>query len=163
MVLLVLQKRVQAVEARVPEFFVALQPIHRSLQRTALELTAHHAAGLCAHDEARILQNTEMLDESRQRHAEWLGELTHRAFAMPELREHRTPRGVGECAEDDVESIARIVNHKVKCMRWSRRCQGIRLPRATPARSTGPRQAVRQVHDRPFDRLTTGLAGMTVA
>jgi hypothetical protein len=115
----VLQKRTQAVEPRIPELLVALQPRERGLQRTALELTAHHAAGLFPLDEPRILQNAEMLDESRKRHAEWLGQLPDRAVAMPELGEHGTPRGIGERAEDRVEPLARIVNHKVKCTRAS--------------------------------------------
>ena len=123
MVLLVLQKRVQAVEARVPEFFVALQPIHRSFQRTALELTAHHAAGLATHDEPGIFQNTEMLDESRQRHRERLRELADRTFAALEPGEHGTARGIGEGAENRVEPAGRIVNHKVKCERQSKSCQ----------------------------------------
>jgi hypothetical protein len=123
LVLLVLQKRVQAVEARVPEFFVALQPIHRSFQRTALELTAHHAAGLAAHDEPGIFQNTEMLDESRQRHRERLRELADRTFAALELREHSTARGIGEGTENGVEPAGRIVNHKVKCERQLNGCQ----------------------------------------
>ena len=123
MVLLVLQKRVQAVEARVPEFFVALQPIDRSFQRTALELTAHYAAGLAAHDEPGIFQNTEMLDESRQRHGERLRELADRTFAALEPGEHSTARGIGKGAENRVELAGRIVNHKVKCERESKSCQ----------------------------------------
>jgi hypothetical protein len=98
----VLQKRAQAVEPRIPELLVALQPRERGLQRTALELTAHHAAGLPSLDEPRILQNAEMLDESRQRHAEWLGQLPDRAVAMPESGEHGAPRGIGECTEDGI-------------------------------------------------------------
>lgn len=110
-----LQKRAQAVKPRIPELLVTLQPRERGLQRTTLELTAHHAAGLPSLDEPRILQNAEMLDESRKRHAEWLGQLPDRAVAMPELGEHRTPRGIGERTEDSVEPGGRIVNHKVKC------------------------------------------------
>ena len=117
MVLLFFQKRVQAVEARVPELFVALQPIHRSFQRTALELTAHHAAGLLSLDQPCILQNAEMLDESRKRHAEWLGQVPDRAVAMPKPGEHGPARGIGKSAEHRVEPGCRIVNHKVKCAR----------------------------------------------
>ena len=60
-----------------------------------------------------------MLDESRQRHAEWLGQLADRVVALPEPGEHGTPSGIGERTEDSVEPLARIVNHKVKCMRAS--------------------------------------------
>ena len=84
---------------------MALQPVHCSLQRTAFELTAHHAAGLLSLDEPRILQYAEMLDESGQRHAEWLGQLPDRAVAMSELGEHGTPRGIGECAEYGIQSV----------------------------------------------------------
>ena len=65
------------------------------------------------------MQNAQMLDESRQRHAERLGELADRAVAEPEPREHGTPSGIGERTEDRVEPLARIVNHKVKCIRAS--------------------------------------------
>jgi hypothetical protein len=102
----VLQKRAQAVEPRVPEFLVTLQPRKRGLQRTTPQLTAHHAAALLSLDEPRILQNSEMLDESRQRHAERLGQLTHRSSAVSELGEHGTTRGIGEGAEDGVELLA---------------------------------------------------------
>jgi hypothetical protein len=98
----VLQKRAQAVEPRVPEFLVALQPRERGLERTTLELTAHHAAALLSLDEPCILQNAEMLDESRKRHAEWLGQVPDRAVAMPELGEHGTPRGIGKRTEDGI-------------------------------------------------------------
>jgi len=121
-----LKKRAQAVELRVPEFLVALQPLEGALKRTALQLTAHHAARLSPLDEPRIMQNPEMLDESRQRHAEWLGQLTHRALAVPELCEHGTPSGIGECAEDGVQPAARIVNHKVKYACGSAICQATR-------------------------------------
>jgi hypothetical protein len=106
LVLLFLQKRAQAVEPRIPELLVALQPRERGLQRTALELTAHHAAGLFPLDETRILQNSEMLDEPRKRHAERLGQLAHRSFAVSELGEHGTPRGIGERAENGIEPVA---------------------------------------------------------
>ena len=97
-----LQKRAQAVEPRIPELLVALEPRERGLQLTALELTAHHAAGLLSLDEPRILQDSEMLDESRKRHAKWLGQLPDRAVAMPELGEHGTARGIGERTEDGI-------------------------------------------------------------
>ena len=123
MVLLFLQKRVQAVEARVPEFFVALQPIHSSFQRTALELTTHHSAGLAPYDEPGIFQNAQMLDESRQRHRKRLRKFADRSFAVLEPGEHGPARGIGEGAENRVERAGRIVNHKVKCERESKSCQ----------------------------------------
>jgi hypothetical protein len=98
----VLQKRAQAVKPRIPELLVTLQPRERGLQRTTLELTAHHAAGLLPLDEPRILQDAEMLDEARKRHAEWLGKLADRSAAMPELGEHGTPRGISERTEDSI-------------------------------------------------------------
>jgi hypothetical protein len=122
------KKRAQAVELRVPEFLVALQPLEGAFQRTALQLTAHHAACLSPLDEPRIMQNPEMLDESRQRHAEWLGQLTHRALAVPELREDGTPSGIGERAEDGVQPVGRIVNHKVKYVCESGSCQAMPPP-----------------------------------
>jgi hypothetical protein len=123
------KKRAQSVELRVPEFLVALQPLEGALQRSALQLTAHHAACLSPLDEPRIIQDPEMLDESGERHAEWLGQLAYRAFAMPELRQHCTPGGIGDRAEDGVQPVARIVNHKVNYARTSGSCQAMRGPR----------------------------------
>jgi hypothetical protein len=98
-----LQKRAQPVQPRVPEFLIALQPIERTLYCPALELTVHDAAGLFPLDEASVFQNGEMLDDSRQRHADRRGELADRALAVPEPYQYRAPRGIGERAEYGVE------------------------------------------------------------
>jgi len=86
-------------------------------------MTAHYAAGLFPLDEPCFLQNSEMLDEPRQRHIERLGQLADRALAVPEPSEHGAPRGIGERAEDCVEPRRRIVNHKVKYERTFYGCQ----------------------------------------
>jgi len=128
-----LKKRAQAVELRVPEFLVAFQPLEGALKRTALQLTAHHAARLSPLDESRIMQNPEMLHESRERHAEWLGQLTDRALAAPKLCEHGAPSGIGERAENGVQPVGRIVNHKVKYGCEAGSCQATRARPPTDA------------------------------
>ncbi len=144
--LLVLQERAQAIELRVPEFLVALEPLERALQRASFQLAAHHAAGLRPLDEARILQNAQMLDDARQRHAERLGQFAHRALALAEPDQHGPARRVGERAEDGVEPARRIVNHKVKC------CAGI----SRDLSSGGPTMRVRRPRKRgPGGKLST--------
>ena len=97
-----LQKRAQPVQPGVPEFLVALEPFERAFHRTGLELAAHDAADLFAFDEPRILENGQMLDDSRQRHADRRGELADRTLAMPEPDQDRAPRRIGERAEDGI-------------------------------------------------------------
>ena len=118
-----LQKRAQAIQPRVPEFLVALEPFERALHRTGLELAAHDAADLFAFDEPCILENGQMLDDAGQRHADRRGQLADRALALPEPDQDRAPRRIGERAEHGIEPARRIVNHKVKCARELRTSQ----------------------------------------
>ena len=118
-----LQKRAQAVQPRVPEFLVALEPFERAFHGAGLELAAHDPADLFAFDEPGILENGEMLDDAGQRHADRRGQLADRALAVPEPDQDRAPRRIGERAEDGIEPARRIVNHKVKCAREFRASQ----------------------------------------
>jgi len=118
-----LQKRAQPVQPGVPEFLVALEPVERALHRPGLELAAHDAAHFFPGDQTGILENGQMLDDSRQRHADRRGELADRALAMPEPHQDSAPRRIGERAEDGIQPARGIVNHKVKCARELRTCQ----------------------------------------
>jgi len=135
-----LQKRAQAIQPRVPEFLVALEPFERGFHRAGLELAGHDAADLFAFDEPRILENGQMLDDAGQRHADRRGQLADRALALTEPDQDRAPRRIGERAEDGIEPARRIVNHKVKCARELRTCQAAGEPRADP-RIGGPSSA----------------------
>jgi hypothetical protein len=97
-----LQKRAQPIQPRVPEFLVALEPFERAFHRTGLELATHDAADLFPRDQTRILENGQMLDDSRQRHADRGGQLSDRALAVPEPDQNRAPRRIGERAEDGI-------------------------------------------------------------
>jgi hypothetical protein len=79
------QKRTQAIELSIPEHLMTLQPLECANQCAALQLATDGAAGLSPLDEAGILENAEVLHESRQRHCKRFGEHAHRAFAIPEL------------------------------------------------------------------------------
>ena len=146
-----LQKRAQPIQPRVPEFLVALEPFERGFHRTGLELAAHDPASLFAFDQTRILENGQMLDDSRQRHADRRGQLADRALAMPEPDQDRAPRRIGKRAEDGIEPARRIVNHKVKCARESRGSQAAvedGSPHIAGARTT------RQIVDyRPWPKI----------
>jgi hypothetical protein len=64
-----LKERAQTAELHVPEFLVALQPLKSVSHRLGLEPAIHHATGLSSLDEPGELQDSEMLDKSRKRHA----------------------------------------------------------------------------------------------
>jgi hypothetical protein len=103
--------RLQAIEARVPEVFVTVQPVARFLQRHAFQAAAHDAARLVTLDQAGIVENAEVLDEPRQRHVERRGKLADRPRAVAQRREDRAARGIGQRTEHCVERACVIVNH----------------------------------------------------
>jgi len=121
--LLSFEKCAEAIKLRVPELLMAVEPFHRPLQCLSLQAAVHDPAGLPPFDQSGILENAEMLHESRQRHSERPGELTRRALAPPKPRQDGAPRGVGQRAEYGTERIAFIVNHSVQCRRAPGRCQ----------------------------------------
>lgn len=131
-----LQKRAQPIQPRVPEFLVALEPFERHSHRSGVELAVHDAADLFPLDQAGILEDRQMLDDARQRHADRRGQLSDRALAMPQPEQDRAPRRIGERAEDRIEAARRIVNHKVKCARELR-------ARQAPDRTKAERPMVR--------------------
>ena len=71
----------------------------------------HDAAGLAPLDEAGLLEDAEVLDEARERHAEWLGQRTNRALALAQPAEHGPAGRIGQRAEHRVEVLRGIVNH----------------------------------------------------
>jgi len=79
----------------------------------------HDAAGLAPHDEPRLFQDAEVLDESRQRHPERFGKLADRTFPALEARQHRAPGRVGQRRESDVQPGVLILNHLVHYRPWN--------------------------------------------
>jgi hypothetical protein len=53
-VLLPLKKFAQAIELRVPELLVPVEPIQRTLQRVAFQAAVHDTAGFLPLDQSRI-------------------------------------------------------------------------------------------------------------
>jgi len=83
-------------------------------------------------DEAGILEDREVLHESRQRHREGLREIADRCRTFAQPREHGAPRGIRERAEDDVEAARFMVNHLVKysparglCQAFAQTCAAV--------------------------------------
>jgi len=72
----------------------------------------HHPPDLVTLDEARVLQDAEVLEEAGQRHVERFGQLAYRRVAFAQPDEHGAARRVGQRAEHRVES-PQMVNHKV--------------------------------------------------
>ncbi len=104
-----------------------------------------------------------MLHHRRQLDRERLGELAHRQTALVrEPSEDRTPRRVGEHAEDTVESIFAIVHHLVNCRSAAERCQATsRRPRhrdARPSVSVPSTVAGAATRAQPAQRLAAQLA-----
>ena len=71
----------------------------------------HDAAGLAPLDEAGLLEDAEVLDEARERHAERLGQRTDRALALAQAAQHGPTCRIRQRAEHGVEVLRRIVNH----------------------------------------------------
>ena len=137
-----LQKRAQPIQPRVPEFLVALEPFKRHFHRSGVDLAVHDAADLFPLDQAGILENRQMLDDARQRHADRRGQLSDRALAVPQPEQDRAPRRIGERAEDRIEAARRIVNHKVKCARELRARQAGRRAEAERTMARGGRVVI---------------------
>lgn len=119
----------QAVEPVVPERLVAIEPLARGGERAGLEAAAHDAARLLAFDEARALEDREVLDEPGQRHGVRLRQVPHGLFALAKPCEHRASRRIGQRAEHVVERTrlrpALIVNHLVHFSGAPMPCQPI--------------------------------------
>ena len=89
--------------------------MHRLFHGCARELACDGAPDLVAREEARILENVEMLHDRRQRHREWLRQFADRhAVLLVEVRQKRAAGRIGEGAESPVERSVLILNHRVK-------------------------------------------------
>lgn len=88
-----------------PELLVAVEPFQRVLQRFALEAAIHDAACLLPLDQSGILEDAEVLHETRQRHRKRIRELAHGALALTQPREDRASGRVRQRAEDRAQRI----------------------------------------------------------
>jgi hypothetical protein len=116
----------ERVEARLPEPAVALDPaggvLHRA--RASDEPAAAHPAVLRMRDEARPLEDAEMLVDAGERDPERTREFGNGGVVPREPGENRAARGVGECREGGVEPPVLILNHMVRSCALRGRCQG---------------------------------------
>ena len=128
----------KAVEPRVPERFVAVEPLARLAQRAPLQPAADHAAFLLPHDQPGVLEDVQVLQEAGQRHRERSREIADRLLAAFQSRQHGAPRRIGQRAEHGVEPMRPagriILNHMVNYSRMRRRSQA---SQADPGGSTG--------------------------
>jgi hypothetical protein len=92
-----------------------LEPFERRFEGARLQAAVHHPSGFVALDEPRVLEDVEMLDEARQRHAEGLRQLADRMISLAQPGEHRAARRIGQRAEQGVKPAggSGIVNHLV--------------------------------------------------
>src|SRR4051794_21024091 len=109
-----LDNRVQRVEARAPQLAVPLDPCRLFLQCASAELAGPHATDLRRGDEARLLQDADVLLHPREGHVELVGEIGDRSVRTPELLQNPAPRGVRERGERGIEAGLRILNHTVQ-------------------------------------------------
>src|SRR3954447_8165338 len=120
-----LDNLVQLVEAFVPALAVPLEPHRLFLQSARAQLTCPHAPDLLRGDEARLLQNADVLLYARERHVERLGKDRDRSVGSSELLQNATPRGVRERGERSIKSGRHILNHMVQYNTSVRGMQGV--------------------------------------
>jgi hypothetical protein len=111
--LLVVKKSSERVEPLLPEFAVAPQPLGCVLHRSGRERAAYDPTLLLPRDQPGVLEDAEVLHESRQGHRKRAGELGDRAAAAGEQAHHLPARGIGERGENGVEGFVLILNHTV--------------------------------------------------
>ena len=138
---------------------MAVEPLERALERAALQTATHDAADLVARDEPGILQDAQMLDKTRQRHPERLGQLADRMLAVAELRQHGAPRRIGERAEYGVETAGCYSEPLVHFMRAAQGCQ-VQRGNERPATGVGGRVAAGALPFAKMGRVSESDEGM---
>ena len=98
---------IEGIELRVPEAAVAGDPFRGAREWCGGEAAAMDAAVALAHEQARTLEDAEVLRDGRERHVEGLRQLGHRGFGHGEPRQHRAARGIGQRAERRIEDAGR--------------------------------------------------------
>ena len=98
-----LEQGVEALEARLEQRAVVLQPAGGVGQRLGLEPAGAALGVAAARDQAGALQHLEMLGDRGLAHRERLGELVHRGLAQRQPGEDRPARRVGKSGEGGVE------------------------------------------------------------
>src|SRR5439155_11949967 len=102
-----LEIAVQPFEALLPVAPVVLDPLGDVLERIRLQPAGPPLCLAAALDQARALEDLEVLGHGRKADLEGLGQFQDRSFARGEAREDRAPRGIREGGEGAAEAIGR--------------------------------------------------------
>ena len=120
--------------ARIPEAFVAAEPVVGALERLRVDAAVVNAPADRALHEPGPLQRLDVLRGSSERHPIWLRELANGVLTPGKPPEHGAPGLVTECAEDEVKPRVTMFNHMVEhsddrsivndgvarqCLQWS--------------------------------------------
>src|SRR5712691_1734577 len=100
-----LEVAAQLVEALLPVASVVLDPVGDVLERIGLEPAGPPLRLAAALDQARALEDLEVLGDCGKADVERLGQLQDRGFARGETREDRAPRGIGEGGKSRAEAV----------------------------------------------------------
>ena len=104
----------EPLEARIPEAFVAAEPVIGALERARIDPAVMDASAYGAFHEAGPLEGLDVLRRRGQRHSVRRGELAYGLLAFGQPLEHGAPGVVAERTEDEVESQLSMFNHMVE-------------------------------------------------
>lgn len=104
----------EPLDPRIPETFVAAEPVVGARQRPRVDAAVVNAPAYGALHEAGTFKRLDMLRRRGQRHLVWRRELADGLLAAGEALEHRTPSVVAERAKHEVEPRLIMFNHVVE-------------------------------------------------
>ena len=106
----------EAVEARIPQLAVLLQPVGHVLQRARLNLARPRLRLAGPQDQPTALEHLDVLRDGLDRHVERLGELVDRRGPRRQPGEDRAPRRIGEGRVGGAEMIGQhaVTNRSVR-------------------------------------------------
>jgi hypothetical protein len=106
----------EPVETGVPELLVFQEPTSRVAERLWREGESIVAAATRTANETGFLQYANVLAKSGERHGKGLGKIGNASGTAGKAVEDGAAGGIGNGAEDAIESGRRIVNHLVQYM-----------------------------------------------
>src|SRR5438067_237580 len=101
-------------DARIPEAFVAAEPVVGALERSRVDAAVVDAPAHRAVHEPGPLQRLDVLRGRGERHAIGRRELAHGVLTLGKTPEHRAPGVIAEGAENTVEPRRIMFNHMVE-------------------------------------------------
>jgi len=99
---------------RIPEAFVAAQPVVGARERSRVDAAVVDAPADGAFHEPGSFQRLDVLRGRGERHPIWRRELANSVLTLGKSLEHGPPGVVTKCAEDEVEPRAIMFNHTVE-------------------------------------------------